>query len=101
MDTKIIDNAEADRYELYAGDTRAGLVEYRRLADEITLLHTEIDPDFEGQGLGSVLARHVLDDARDRGLAVLPRCPFLNGWIARHPDYAELVPADQRDRFGL
>lgn len=101
MDTKIVDNAEANRYELDVDGERAGLVEYRRLGDEITLLHTEIDPDFEGKGLGGVVARYVLDDARERGLAVLPSCPFIKGWIARHPDYVDLVPADQRARFGL
>jgi uncharacterized protein len=43
------------------------------------------------QGLGGQLARAALDDVRGRGLAVRPDCPFIRSWIAKHPDYADLV----------
>ena len=49
-----------------------------------------------GQGLGGVLVRAALDRARERGLAVLPQCPFVRGWIAKHPDYADLVRSRAR-----
>jgi hypothetical protein len=99
--TKIIDNAEAHRYEIYDGDERAGLAEYHLHDAEIAFLHTEVDPKFEGRGLGSVLARQMLDDARQAGRAVLPYCPFIRDWIARHPDYVDLVPETHRARFDL
>ena len=54
-----------------------------------------------GQGLGGQLVRAALDDVRGRGLAVRPDCPFIKGWIAKHPDYADLVPADQRADYDL
>ena len=57
----------------------------------ITFVHTEIDDAYAGQGLGGKLARAALDDVRARGLAVRPDCPFIKGWIAKHPDYADLV----------
>jgi len=102
MTTSVVERPDTSRYEIHVdGDGTAGFVTYRRDGDEIALLHTEIDPAYEGKGLGSVLARRVLDAARQQGLAVLPYCPFIRGWIARHPDYAELVPAGQRARFGL
>ena len=47
--------------------------------------------DYEGQGAGSQLAREALDDVRRRGLGVVALCPFIAGWIERHPDYADLV----------
>ena len=47
------------------------------------------------------LARFSLDDARERGLAVLPFCPYVNSWIKKHPEYADLVPEDRRGDFGL
>ncbi|HWE89388.1 MAG TPA: GNAT family N-acetyltransferase [Pseudonocardiaceae bacterium] len=104
--TKIIDNAEAHRYEIYEGEIedgaeRAGLVEYHLHGNEIAFLHTEVDPKFAGKGLGSALARHVLDDARRAGRAVLPYCPFIRDWIARHPEYVDLVPGSHRERFQL
>jgi predicted GNAT family acetyltransferase len=102
MTTSVVERPDVDRYELHVdGDGVAGFVTYRRAPGEIAFLHTEIDPAYEGKGLGSVLARRVLDAARDQGLAVLPYCPFIRGWIARHPDYVDLVPAARRAAFQL
>ena len=62
----------------------------------------EIDDAFEGQGLGSRLVRHVLDDARQHNLEVVPVCPFVRDYIARHPDdYVDLVPEPMRVKFDL
>ncbi|HEY3259270.1 MAG TPA: GNAT family N-acetyltransferase, partial [Pseudonocardiaceae bacterium] len=58
-------------------------------------------PEFGGRGLAGQLVQHALDDTRRRGLAVLPFCPYVRGFIARHPEYVDLVPQAQRDRFGL
>lgn len=44
-----------------------------------------------GQGIAGRLTRHALDWARDQGLTVLPRCPYVASWIERHPDYADLL----------
>ena len=51
----------------------------------IAFIHTEIDPRFEGHGLASQLIAAVLDEARAAGVSVLPFCPFVNGFISRHP----------------
>ena len=64
-------------------------------------IHTKIDPDHEGEGLGSALISSALDATRDRGLSVLPFCPFVRAFIERHPEYAELVPECNREEFGL
>jgi uncharacterized protein len=87
----IRDNPEADRYEISVEGDRAGFAAYRLRPGLITFTHTEIDPDREGQGLGAQLVRYALDDVRARGLGVRPLCPFVAGFIDRHPDYAELV----------
>jgi len=67
----------------------------------IAFTHTEIDARFEGQGVGSGLVRAALSEARASGLAVHPFCPFVRGYIARHPEDVELVPADLRAHFDL
>jgi predicted GNAT family acetyltransferase len=87
----VADNPSALRYEIRVGDDLAGFAAYTRLRDVITFTHTEIDPAFEGQGLGSTLARAALDDVRAKGLRVVPRCPFIRAYIERHPEYADLV----------
>ena len=101
MKTEVVDRPETDRYELLADGKAAGFVEYKLSPGEIMFIHTEIDEAYEGKGLGSVLVRHVLDDARERGLAVLPLCPFVREWITRNEDYLDLVPAKARQKYHL
>lgn len=85
-------NDEASRYEARIGGEIAGFAQYQLTPELIVFTHTEVDPHFEGQGVGSALARFALDDVRSTGQRkVLPVCPFIKGWIQRHPDYAGLV----------
>jgi predicted GNAT family acetyltransferase len=89
----IIDNPDRERFEIRVSDELAGFAQYRRRPGLMAFIHTEIDPRFEGQGLGSQLIAGALDAAREAGLAVLPFCPFVNAFIGRHPEYVSLVPA--------
>jgi len=101
MEPRVVDVPERSVFEILVGDTVAGFAAYSRGEGEIALTHTEVDPAFEGQGIGGRLARAVLDAARGENLAVLPYCPFIKSWIAKHPEYADLVPEDRRAAFGL
>jgi predicted GNAT family acetyltransferase len=97
----ITDNPDQHRYEIRVDDELAGFVQYRRREGLIALIHTEIATRFEGRGLASQLIAGVLDEARTAGVAVLPFCPFVNGYIERHREYVELVPEEFRPEFGL
>jgi predicted GNAT family acetyltransferase len=98
---KVTDNPERSRYELHDGDTLVGFSEYHLHDGQFAFLHTQVDPDFGGHGYGGVLVRASLDDARERGITVLPYCPFVRGWIGKHPEYVELVPEAERAKFDL
>ena len=87
----VTDNPAESRYELHDGDTLIGVAMYRLSGDTITFTHTQVDPEYEGQGAGSQLARQVLDDSRARDRQVVVHCPFITAWIRRHPDYADLL----------
>ena len=89
--TEVTDVPDENRYEIRLDGDLAGLAAYQRRPGEVVFTHTEIDPAFEGHGLGSTLARAALDDARSRGESVVPRCQFIRAFIDRHPDYADLV----------
>jgi predicted GNAT family acetyltransferase len=101
METRVVDDRAAGRFEILVDGARGGHATYRRTDSTVSLTHTEIDPAYEGKGLGSVLARGALDAIRAEGLSVLPLCPFIRGYIERHPKYVDLVPAQQRERFDL
>jgi predicted GNAT family acetyltransferase len=98
---RVVDVPERSRFEVLVAGETAGFAEYRRRPDAIAFVHTQIDPRFEGRGLASELIRAALSEARRDGLAVLPFCPFVRGYIARHREYAALVPTDLRATFGL
>jgi predicted GNAT family acetyltransferase len=78
-------------YEITVDGTHAGLVAFEEQGSDVVFTHTEIDEAFGGKGVGGQLAQAALDDVRARGLSVVPMCPFIAGWISKHPDYADLV----------
>jgi predicted GNAT family acetyltransferase len=88
---RVTDDKARRRYEAYVDNVLAAYATYELTPGGIVFLHTETEPAFEGHGVGSHLAQAALDDARARGLRVTPRCPFIAGYIKRHPAYAELV----------
>ncbi|RFU39659.1 N-acetyltransferase [Actinomadura logoneensis] len=92
--TKLVkDDRERNRYEITVDGALAGFAEYHLRKDGRTVVftHTEIFPEFGGQGVGGALARGALDDVRAGGRTVVPLCPFIKGWIDKHPDYQDLV----------
>jgi predicted GNAT family acetyltransferase len=97
----VTDDREQSRYELREAGELAGFLTYRLRGQAISLVHTEIEPAYQGAGLATNLARFSLDDARKRGLAVLPFCPYVTSWLKKHPEYVDLVPQDRRAEFGL
>ena len=99
--TNVLDVAEHSRFEVRVGGEPAGVALYTVAPGALRFTHTEIGGAYGGRGLGGTLVRGALDAARSRRLAVLPECDFMRGWIAKHPDYVDLVPADERARFGL
>lgn len=101
MATEVTDNPGEHRYEIRTDGDLAGFVAYRERPKGLALTHTKIDDAFEGHGLGSKLVAATLDDLRSRGIEVLPVCPFVRSYIERHPEYVDLVPGAERERFGL
>jgi predicted GNAT family acetyltransferase len=99
MAVEVRDNQDESRYEARLDGELAGFSEYRLTGDRITFVHTEVDERFEGHGVGGAIARGALDDARERGLSVVPLCPFIAGYIAKHQDdYLDLVHPSMREQ---
>lgn len=86
-------NPDRNRYEAtFAGDsTVAGFVDYQETHELVALTHTEVDAAFEGRGVANALARAALDDVRARDHKALVICPFILGWLRRHPEYRDLL----------
>jgi uncharacterized protein len=99
LDPTVVHRPDERRYELLLGDEHAGELVYRDRGDDVVaFLHTEVEPRLRRRGLGSALVAGALDDARERGLGVVPLCPFVDGYISSHPEYVDLVVDDPARR---
>ena len=89
----VVNDVAHSRYRLMRGDEELGFTTYETGAHgELVFLHTEIDADKQEKGLGSVLVRGALDDARMNSTArVVASCPFTFKYIAEHPEYKDLT----------
>jgi hypothetical protein len=88
----VTDNVAARRFEAHVEGQLAGFAEYQVTDELVVFTHTEVEPAFEGQGIGSAITRFALDKLRADGTRkALPVCPFIKGWIERHPDYLEIT----------
>ena len=96
----IVMNEETHRFEAYL-DGETAFAENVLHNGAIVLPHTVVPPAFEGRGVGSALATTALSYARDHGLTVKPSCPFIAGYIKRHPEWHDLVDETYRERLGL
>ena len=88
---EIKNNQKDGRWEVTDGGRVIAFAEYKSRPDKVTFIHTEVDPDYEGQGIGSRLARTALDDAVARGVRIAIYCPFIRSYVDRHPEYAKYV----------
>jgi predicted GNAT family acetyltransferase len=86
----VRNNEIEHRFEIEAAGELA-MLEYRRAGDRIIYIHTAVPPALEGHGIAGRLAQHALDHAREQGLSVVPRCPYVRAYIAQHPEYEDLV----------
>lgn len=98
---EVADAPDRERYELSIDGEVVGFTAYRARPGLIAFVHTEVDEHLQGRGLADRLIRFALEDARARGLAVLPFCPFVKAFIERHREFEALVPDTYREQFGL
>jgi uncharacterized protein len=72
-------------------DGEVAYLEYTIAGNVLGLLHTEVPAKLRGQGLSSSLAETALQYARENRLKVDVICPSVNDYIAKHPEYSDLV----------
>ena len=98
---EVRDNPGRHRFEIDLGDGNFAFAEYTLPAGKIMFTHTEVPESHEGQGIGTILIRYGLDQARERGLKVIPICPFFAAYMQEHAEVQDLLDASWRLRFGL
>ena len=97
----VRDNPERHRFEIDLGDGTFAIAEYTLRPGKIMFTHTEVPEAHEGKGIGTTLIRFALDAARERGLKVIPICPFFAGYMQKHGEVQDLLDPAWRKKFGL
>lgn len=84
---RVAHNPAKNRYDVFYDGELAGFTEYIERGNDTDFVHTEIDDAFAGKGLGSVLAKQAIEDVIARGRTITAHCPFIRGWLDKHPEY--------------
>ena len=95
-EVQVRDRTSASRYEAVMDGETVGILQYKRLRDRIKLIHTVTDPAKRGTGAASALVRTAFAEARRDGISVDPICPFVESWLNRHPEEADIVIGQNR-----
>ncbi len=90
MNPDVVHEEESSRFTL-SRDGHVAVLEYQLFTDKVVFTHTEVPRELEGSGVGGSLVRTGLEWARERGLRVVPVCPFVAAYIRRHPEFVDLV----------
>lgn len=87
--TEVTD--ETDRFSISVDGTKAGFTEYLDHGNQRIFPHTEIDDEFGGRGLATILVSAALEATRAAGMRIVPVCSMVAGFLDKHPEFNELV----------
>ena len=96
----VVMNEAEGQFEVIL-DGQTAFAKYQLEPGAIVFPHTVVPEAFEGQGVGSALAKAGLGYAREHHLQVKPTCTFFAGYITKHPEWHDLVAPDFRARLGI
>ena len=97
----VRDNPARHRFETDLGDGTIAIAEYTLPAGTIMFTHTEVPEAHEGKGIGTMLIEFALAATRERGLKVIPICPFFAAYMQEHAGVQDLLDPAWRKKFGL
>ena len=96
----VVDNPEAQQFQAKI-DGHVAFAEYRLISGSIMFTHTEVPKALGGRGIGSALVKAGLAAARERGLKVMPVCPFFAAYFGKHPEERDLLHPSYKIALGL
>jgi predicted GNAT family acetyltransferase len=99
-DVEVVNNTAESRFEVNL-DGETAFTEYRLVDEGIILPHTVVPDSFAGKGVGAALAKTALGYAREHDLKVIPLCPFIAGYITKHPEWHDIVHETHKARLGI
>lgn len=59
--------------------------------DKIIIDHTEVNPGNEGKGFGKMMVAKAVEYAREKGIKIIPLCPFAKKVIDKTPEFQDIL----------
>lgn len=91
----VVKNPGRERYEIFTAEDPvqfAGFLAYRVIDEQtVELQHTIISEGFSRRGFARTLVTTALDQIRDEGVRIVPTCSYVQDYLERFPQYADLV----------
>ena len=77
MEIQQINDTRRGYFEAIEDGKEAGKMTYTWAGDTKFIIdHTEVNPDFNGKGVGKKLVMAAVEYARTNNLKIIPLCPF-------------------------
>ncbi|MBB6612632.1 N-acetyltransferase [Pontibacter sp. Tf4] len=93
MEIEVKDNPAQHRFETTI-EGHTAIIDYKLRPGVITVLHTEVPKELEGRGIAGAMTKFALEQIRERGLQLIPLCPYMRAYLKKHPEYQDLVKED-------
>ena len=81
--------AGPDQYTIAVEGKKVGKAEFIDRGEKRVFTHTEVDKEYEGRGLATILIGQALKRTRDTGLRIVPKCPMVAAYVAKHDEYQD------------
>ena len=88
--------AEPDEYTIAVEGKKVGKAEFIDRGEKRVFTHTEVDKDYEGRGLATILIAQALKETRDAGLRIVPVCSMVADYLKKHHEFDDVVDAPNR-----
>ncbi len=95
---QVLHNQAEHRFEVHI-DGRTAFLSYKQFPDRLVLVHTEVPPQDQGEGIAAKLVAAALDFARASHLTAVPVCPYVVNFLHKHPEYQDVLSPEDRQKI--
>lgn len=81
-----IQEGEPSSFDIYDEDGKVGEMIFDIQDKDLTVYHTEVEPEKEGKGYAKMLLDAMVSYVRKNELMVIPICPYVHIQFKRHEE---------------
>jgi uncharacterized protein len=83
--------AESEQYTIEVEGKKVGKAEFQDRGGKRVFTHTEVDENYEGRGLATILIGEALQQTRDAGMPIVAKCQMVAAYVEKHDEFKDIV----------